>query len=171
MVERETGNPELVPGKNTVLTAGKKLAEARIAYGLSVEEVAGHLNLSVHSIKALERDDYESLPGYTFSKGYLRSYAGLLRLDPDDVLASVDLVPEQLQNIASSKSMAKSRSRETVQRKKSGGRRVFKTIVWILVLIILVLVGVNQFAKLDINQVVQSLNLSAWVDLVEDNKN
>ena len=170
MVKRETGDPEPVPEEKTVLTAGKKLAEARISYGLSVEEVAGHLNLSVQSIEALERDDYDSLPGYTFSKGYLRSYAGLLRLNPDDILASVNLVPEQLRDIASSKSMAKSRSRETVHRKKSGGR-VFKRIIWTLVFLVLVLVGVNQFAKLDIDQIVQSLDLPALMDLVEEDNN
>ena len=174
MAERETRAPEPVQEKPE-LSAGQKLSEARISWGLSVEDVAENLNLSITSVEALERDDYECLPGYTFAKGYLRSYASLLRLDPDDVLASVDLVPEELLEIVAPKSMAKSmsrrnrrnrRKRRNVQRRKSGGR-VLKRIVYTVVFLVLVLVGMDQFSKLDIDKIVESLNLSAFMDLVE----
>ncbi|MCY3768038.1 MAG: helix-turn-helix transcriptional regulator [Gammaproteobacteria bacterium] len=165
MVEHETGAPEPSQEKFP-LTAGKKLSEARIAYGLSVEEVAENLNLSIHSVEALERDDYESLPGYTFAKGYLRSYAALLHLDPKDILASVELVPEELLDIASPKSMAKSGSRRGAIHKKRPRGRVFKRIVLAVVFVALVLVGIDQFSKLDIDQVLQNLDLSTFTDLV-----
>ena len=35
---------------------------------------------------ALEDDDYQSLPGATYVRGYLRSYAQLLGLSPDPIL-------------------------------------------------------------------------------------
>ena len=81
-------------------TAGRILASARKGWELSVEEVADNLNLSANTIRALEQDDYASLPGTTFVKGYIRSYANLLRLNPDEVLATLKLEPETLPHLS-----------------------------------------------------------------------
>ena len=43
------------------------------------------LNLTLANVIALENDDYESLPGWTYVSGYLRAYARLLDLDPDSL--------------------------------------------------------------------------------------
>jgi len=69
---------------------GRKLAEAREAQHLSIADVANRLKLSVSQIEALERDAYDRLPGPVFVRGFARNYARLLRLDPDDVVQSVD---------------------------------------------------------------------------------
>jgi len=62
------------------------LAQARTDLRLGIEEVAHRLHLSQHQIQALEIDDYRGLPGATYVRGYLRSYAMLLGLDPVTVL-------------------------------------------------------------------------------------
>jgi cytoskeleton protein RodZ len=43
------------------------------------------LNLTLANVIALENDDYESLPGWTYVSGYLRAYARLLDLDSDSL--------------------------------------------------------------------------------------
>ncbi len=75
------------------LSSGKRLRKAREGLGLSAEDVAGELRLSVSQIKALEQDDYTELPGATYVRGYLRSYARLVKVDEDSVLPPLQPEP------------------------------------------------------------------------------
>jgi cytoskeleton protein RodZ len=63
---------------------------------VSTREVADALNLPVHVIEALEADDYERLPPSVFTRGYLRSYARLLELSPEALLARYPEVTEEV---------------------------------------------------------------------------
>lgn len=67
---------------------GKTLCDARKQLGFSPEEVAEILNLSTSQINALENDDFASLPESTYVRGYLRSYAQVLELSVDGILAA-----------------------------------------------------------------------------------
>jgi cytoskeleton protein RodZ len=67
---------------------GSLLCQARVAQGLSREDVAQRLHLAARQIVALENDDYANLPGPTYVRGYLRGYANLLGLKPERVLAA-----------------------------------------------------------------------------------
>ncbi|WP_372524000.1 RodZ domain-containing protein [Sulfuricaulis sp.] len=67
---------------------GCLLHEARLDLRLAPEDVAQILHLSSKQIVALEQDDYKNLPGPTYVRGYLRSYAQLLGLSPEKVLES-----------------------------------------------------------------------------------
>ena len=70
------------------LSAGQRLREAREAQGLSVEDVAARLNISVKYIQALEDLDFDSLPGLPFVRGYIRSYARFVELSGDELVVS-----------------------------------------------------------------------------------
>ncbi len=67
--------------------AGNYLRQAREEQQLTQQQVASELRMQVRTIEALENDDYESLPGSTFTQGYLRSYARLLGLDEENIVA------------------------------------------------------------------------------------
>lgn len=69
---------------------GAALAAARRANNLSVADVARQLKLSVTQIEALEAGAFEKLPGPVFVRGFIRSYARMLKLDPEAVLRWVD---------------------------------------------------------------------------------
>jgi cytoskeleton protein RodZ len=69
---------------------GRRLREARETAGLSREEVSTRLRLRLELIRALEEDDYAHLPPTAFVIGYLRSYARLLDLSADELLAMLD---------------------------------------------------------------------------------
>lgn len=71
-------------------TPGEYLRRLREEKGHSYAVVSSALHLTVHYIKALEGDEYGKLPGLTFVKGYLRSYARFLGADVDTVLARFD---------------------------------------------------------------------------------
>jgi len=70
-------------------TAGARLLAAREAAGLSVDAVAQQLKLAPRQVKALEDGDYTHLPGRTFVRGFVRNYARLVHLDPDEVLEAL----------------------------------------------------------------------------------
>lgn len=65
---------------------GRLLRQARVDLRLAPEDVAQILHLSSKQITALEADDYQHLPGPTYIRGYLRSYAQLLGLAPEKVV-------------------------------------------------------------------------------------
>ena len=73
---------------------GARLAEARQAQSLATADVARQLKLSVWQVEALEAGHYQQLPGPVFVRGFIRNYARLLRLDPDELLrAAGDRLP------------------------------------------------------------------------------
>lgn len=69
---------------------GQRLMRARSQRNLAIEDVARQLNLSVSMVKALESDNYKSLPGRAFVKGYLRNYAKLVAIDASDLLRAYE---------------------------------------------------------------------------------
>jgi cytoskeleton protein RodZ len=72
------------------LMPGQRLQTARELRGLSVEQVARELRLSRRFVVAIEGDDYKELPEPAFVRGYMRRYAQLVLLSPDDIAARFD---------------------------------------------------------------------------------
>ncbi len=68
-------------------TASQLLAEARTAMGMSQEEVAQELYLIPSYIRHIDNDEIEKIDKQAFVRGYLRSYAKLVHLDGDDMVA------------------------------------------------------------------------------------
>lgn len=75
---------------------GEMLLQARIKAGLTQEQVAKDLYMTVYKVKALETDDYKRLNSDTFARGYIRAYANLVKLDVVAVLAAYDKLMEEL---------------------------------------------------------------------------
>ncbi|TVP89155.1 MAG: helix-turn-helix domain-containing protein [Pseudomonadaceae bacterium] len=66
------------------------LAACRVQQELSLESVASSLKLTKRMLQTLENGDFDSLPGDTFTRGYIRSYARLLGLDPNRLALDYD---------------------------------------------------------------------------------
>lgn len=148
------------------------LSSAREAGQLSVKDVASNLNLGIDTIDALERDQYNLLPGCTFVKGYIRSYASLLGLDPDEVIAKVDLQPEQLSEIRAPKGpkdVFKLKSKEQGRFGRSSSNKprglFYKSILLIIVLAGMALFGWKQLSHLDSEKLAEFLKLPIARDL------
>lgn len=69
---------------------GQRLKKARELRGLTPEQVAKELHLSLLFITAMEADDYKKLPEPAFVRGYMRRYAQLVKLSADDIAAKFD---------------------------------------------------------------------------------
>ena len=63
-------------------SVGEILQRQRQEKNLGVTQIAERLRLDPRVIQALESDDYSSLPAALYVRGYLRSYARLVGLDP-----------------------------------------------------------------------------------------
>ena len=74
---------------------GTVLREARVHLGLSVDEVSHRIKFAPRQVEALEADDFAHLPEPVFLRGFVRSYARLLQLDAEPLLAVLPHAPEQ----------------------------------------------------------------------------
>ncbi|MGP1678743.1 MAG: helix-turn-helix domain-containing protein [Burkholderiales bacterium] len=68
---------------------GRALAAARAELKLSLADVSQQIKYGVKQIAAIEADDYAKLPGTTFVRGMIRSYAKLVQIDPGPLLADL----------------------------------------------------------------------------------
>lgn len=68
-----------------VARLGDELREARLALGMSVEDMAGRLRIRRAHLEALEEGRLRDLPGAAYAVGFVRSYAAALGLDPDEM--------------------------------------------------------------------------------------
>lgn len=106
--------PEQSPEQKKPELPGKRLREAREAAGVSREWVASQLRLHIRLITALEEDDYDALPGQTFTTGYLRNYARLLELPEDSFVAPAKTQYEEPPLVSTSASVREISSRDGV---------------------------------------------------------
>ena len=65
---------------------GQRLVDARNNLNLSISDIAEALKLSEEIIYAIENRQYNSLFGLAYATGYVRSYASLVKLDPDELI-------------------------------------------------------------------------------------
>jgi cytoskeleton protein RodZ len=68
---------------------GGELARAREAHGLALADVAQQLKFAPRQLEALEQERFDLLPGGTFVRGMVRSYARLLKLDADPLVGRI----------------------------------------------------------------------------------
>jgi cytoskeleton protein RodZ len=71
------------------VSPGARLAAYRQERGWTVEQVASQLNLAPRQVVAIESDDYAALPGMAVTRGFMRSYAKLLKVDAAPLLAAI----------------------------------------------------------------------------------
>lgn len=71
-------------------TLGKYIGSCRQTKGLTVEEIAQITRINVRFIQAAEADRFDQLPGSVFIKGFLRSYAEVVRVDGADLVKRYD---------------------------------------------------------------------------------
>ncbi len=64
----------------------ERLYAARERKGVDLYRAERDTKIRARYLGALERGDYEELPGAVYTKGFLRNYAIYLGLDPDEVL-------------------------------------------------------------------------------------
>mgnify|MGYP002735204176 CR=1 FL=1 len=114
---------------------GARLRQAREAMGLTVGEIAGKLYLTESAVCSLEADRYDELPGTTFVRGYIRTYAKLVNLDADTLAGQFSQTTQAEQALTFKPLPDLGRS---VARRRSRGRL---GMALLLLLVLIALVG------------------------------
>lgn len=87
---------------------GASLRQARLSQGLTLEDVSAQLRLSEKQITALEEDDFDGFGSAMLTRGFIKNYAKLLSLDPEQFFdAHRKIAPhDQFQSIAYTSELA-----------------------------------------------------------------
>jgi cytoskeleton protein RodZ len=78
---------------------GARLKAARESMQLSPADIAAKLKLTARQIEALEREDFEQLPSEIFVRGFVRNYGRLVGIEPESLIAPVDVQAEVSETI------------------------------------------------------------------------
>jgi cytoskeletal protein RodZ len=69
-----------------VFEIGNTLREARVRRSITLQQVEEDTKIRVKYVQAMENEDFDVMPGATYVKGFLRTYATYLALDPEVIL-------------------------------------------------------------------------------------
>lgn len=83
-------------GDNTLATetpsrdgAGTILRKTREAKGLTLDQVASETRIPVRHLEVMEEGDFANLPARTYATGFARTYAKMLGLEAEEIVAKV----------------------------------------------------------------------------------
>ena len=123
---------------------GQRLRDARERRGVSLRQIANATKISVVVLEALERNDISRLPGGIFGRGFVRSYAIEVGLDPETTIQ--DFIA-QFPNDAVTVGHPASNRVEDNEAVESD-RRTAHTFLWLLAISVPIAAGLLYFATL-----------------------
>ena len=97
-----------IEGTSDAVSVSETLQRARTTAGLSQEEIADALFLTSNMIELLDAGEFDRLPNQAFVRGYLRSYARMVGLDPNQVIRQFDEERRQAEPLESDQAAPKS---------------------------------------------------------------
>jgi len=107
---------------------GKLLKASRESRNLTLKEVSESTRIREHLLKAIEEDRYEILKYPAYLKGFLKTYAKYLSLNPDDIVRGYQKYLESMILLKE----PESKRLPTVSRKK--------LVLWVFVIFIFIAV-------------------------------
>ncbi|SMF02694.1 cytoskeleton protein RodZ [Paenibacillus barengoltzii] len=117
---------------------GQQLREARLARGLSLDDVQEMTKIRKRYLEAIEMGDYKVLPGSFYVRAFIKTYAETVGLDADELLA------EHRQNVPSTAPeptmepvIQKRRSRQHNER---NSKWLSTTLMWSFTVLILIVI-------------------------------
>ena len=78
------------PSEEASISIGRALREARIAAGLTVDDVSTATRVRIAIIHAIEADDFAPCGGDVYARGHIRTLAWAVRLDPAPLMEQFD---------------------------------------------------------------------------------
>ncbi|WP_232794345.1 helix-turn-helix domain-containing protein [Pseudofrankia saprophytica] len=77
-------------------TIGARLARARSATGMSIDEVSARTRIRATLIRQMEQDDFSGVGGSVYARGHIRGIARTLGIDPEPLVAAYDADHERI---------------------------------------------------------------------------
>lgn len=120
---------------------GNQLRKAREAKGMSIAQVADTQHLRPSVIQAIEDGQYEKIGSELFLKGYVRTYAEQVGLNPAELMDKLDWELEPMRQQAEEEK--RENPLETIERRKQRKRKIARWTLLSLLLVAIVGVGVR----------------------------
>jgi len=116
------------------MSFGEELKRERKLREISLREVSESTKISLRYLEALERNDFDNLPGGVFNRGFVRAYSEFIGVDPEAMVNSY-VLEERAAGI----------SPPDTKESNEGGRNP-KTASRVLVVVIVILaLGIGAF--------------------------
>jgi cytoskeletal protein RodZ len=103
-----------------VTELGNRLKEARLAKGLSLEDLQSITKIQKRYLIGIEEGNYSSMPGNFYVRAFVKQYAEALQLNPDEIFETYkneipathnEDLPEQLSRVKTRKSVTEGSSK------------------------------------------------------------
>src|SRR3989442_8716629 len=69
---------------------GSTFKNVRESKGLTLDQIAVETRIGTRFLEAIEKEEFHLLPGGIFSRGFVRTYAERLKLDPEKAVADFE---------------------------------------------------------------------------------
>ncbi len=142
-----------------VIGPGQMLADARVKAGLSQADVATRLNFRETLVDDIENERFDKAISATYNRGYLKSYAKLVKVSETEVLNSYEMLGIAQTQCAEMQSFSKITEKQTHN----------NILMWITYLIIALLIGSSAMWWLQGDQGISLLDSTA--SITSDNVN
>lgn len=125
------------------LSFGSYLQKARLAKGMSIEEVMDYTRISKFVVEQIEADNLSKLPEPVFLKGFLKTFAEAVGADPAEVLRRYNRAlgketqePESKSEIQKTEQAIRRVSYKTVKQPRNTRKRSGGLMGWLIVLVV-----------------------------------
>jgi cytoskeleton protein RodZ len=124
---------------------GATLREARMRQRIDISEVESETKIRAKYLRALENEEWDLLPGPTYVKSFLRTYAEALGLDGKLLIEEYKLRHERLSDVEM-QPIRPPGAREPRRRRRVGSGRGWA----VLAVVALLIVGLYALGKIDV---------------------
>lgn len=135
-----TGEAPLETAEAEPVGFGATLARARERAGLSRQDIAARLRLSVHQVQAIEEEALGALPVAAYVRGFIRSYARIVNLNAEALLADFNA-------LAAPAGLAADSMRSPERSLATDGRSSRHVVVAVGVLVLVALGAIGWYAS------------------------
>ncbi len=112
---------------------------------MTLQQVSASTKIPVSKLRAIERDEIESLPGGIFTRGFVRSYAEAVGLDPQATLAQFEAKFPEESSVATLHATIEGRANEEFVKQQ----RTAKGLIWVALLATPLVVWLAAVVTLD----------------------
>ncbi len=123
---------------------GRQLRDARLARGLSLDDVQEMTKIRKRYLEAIEAGDFKVLPGSFYVRAFIKTYAEAVGISPDELLQEhQDAVPEpEVESVMEPVVQPRRAARRNAATAGRSGKLLSTILMWTFPILIIVLVWV-----------------------------
>jgi cytoskeletal protein RodZ len=125
---------------------GATLREARMRQRIDISEIESETKIRAKYLRALENEEWDLLPGPTYVKSFLRTYAEALGLDGKLLIEEYKLRHERLSDVEMQPIRPPGAARDVRRRRRVGSGRGWA----VLAVVALLIVGLYALGRVDL---------------------